>query len=281
MTLHVSSTVVLIIRRSKLYYTASGIITLCRWPSGASVETVYQNLCWTVTVAQLNLLGCDNRFVYCLVICADFYKTVSIELGSPRIDDAISISTFCSYPIRPSYTLKILLITGGLVKGVYWDLSTVAHLLVKIEGTVTQNNYHNCIHEFRCRFLSLIICFSLNRRSRLSACAMIAIYICHYGRHEQDACHNLRTYRSPFFSCLSVTVTESSRSSYRKPPKRRAVVHFIFVVLCHEDTRLRYVRHKRESWGVAGWFLHINMWLIVMFVTNYNPKLVAFCMKFS
>jgi len=25
---------VLIIRRSKLYYTASGITTLCRWPSG-------------------------------------------------------------------------------------------------------------------------------------------------------------------------------------------------------------------------------------------------------
>ena len=35
MPLHVSSTVVLIIRRSKLYYTASGIVTLCRWPSGA------------------------------------------------------------------------------------------------------------------------------------------------------------------------------------------------------------------------------------------------------
>jgi len=26
---------VLIVRRSKLYYTASGIITLCRWPSRA------------------------------------------------------------------------------------------------------------------------------------------------------------------------------------------------------------------------------------------------------
>ena len=68
MPLHVSSTVVLIIRRSKLYYTASGIITpiggrpvrrlredsyhqeikivlysiwyhhTCRWPSGAQVE---------------------------------------------------------------------------------------------------------------------------------------------------------------------------------------------------------------------------------------------------
>jgi len=27
-----------IVRRSKLYYRASGIITLCRWPSGAQVE---------------------------------------------------------------------------------------------------------------------------------------------------------------------------------------------------------------------------------------------------
>ena len=30
---------VLIIRRSKLYYTASDIVTLCRWPSGAQVES--------------------------------------------------------------------------------------------------------------------------------------------------------------------------------------------------------------------------------------------------
>jgi len=29
---------VLIIRRSELYYTASGIVTICRWPSGAQVE---------------------------------------------------------------------------------------------------------------------------------------------------------------------------------------------------------------------------------------------------
>ena len=34
--LHVSSTIVPIIRRSKLYHTASGIITVCRWPSNAS-----------------------------------------------------------------------------------------------------------------------------------------------------------------------------------------------------------------------------------------------------
>jgi len=38
MSLYVSSTVVLIIR-SKLYYTTSGIITLCRWPSGAQIES--------------------------------------------------------------------------------------------------------------------------------------------------------------------------------------------------------------------------------------------------
>jgi len=37
---------VLIIRRSKLYYTASGIVTLCRWPSGAQVEKESSlNLC--------------------------------------------------------------------------------------------------------------------------------------------------------------------------------------------------------------------------------------------
>jgi hypothetical protein len=35
MPLHVSSTVVFIIRRSKLYYTASGIVTLSRWQSRA------------------------------------------------------------------------------------------------------------------------------------------------------------------------------------------------------------------------------------------------------
>ena len=38
MPLHVSSTVVLIIRRSRLYYTACGIVTIYRWPFGAQVE---------------------------------------------------------------------------------------------------------------------------------------------------------------------------------------------------------------------------------------------------
>ena len=38
MPLHVSSTIVLIMR-SKLYYTASGIVTLCRWQSGAQVKS--------------------------------------------------------------------------------------------------------------------------------------------------------------------------------------------------------------------------------------------------
>ena len=34
---------VLIIRRAKLYYTASCIITLCRWPSGAQDERELQS----------------------------------------------------------------------------------------------------------------------------------------------------------------------------------------------------------------------------------------------
>jgi hypothetical protein len=44
--LQVSSTVVFIIRRSNFINTASGIVTLCRWPSGAQVETgISLNLC--------------------------------------------------------------------------------------------------------------------------------------------------------------------------------------------------------------------------------------------
>jgi len=42
--LHVSSTTVFIIRRSKLYYTASGIVTHCRWPSGAQVGRVLSQI---------------------------------------------------------------------------------------------------------------------------------------------------------------------------------------------------------------------------------------------
>ena len=38
MTLHVSNTVMLIIRKSKLYYIAAGIITSCRLLSGVQVE---------------------------------------------------------------------------------------------------------------------------------------------------------------------------------------------------------------------------------------------------
>jgi len=43
---------VLIIRRSKLYYTASGIITLCRWPSGVQVEG--GNMRLILVINQLN-----------------------------------------------------------------------------------------------------------------------------------------------------------------------------------------------------------------------------------
>ena len=55
MPLHVSSAVVLIIRRSKLYYTASGIVTLCRWPSGAQVERgpVHRTATYRVCLYQM------------------------------------------------------------------------------------------------------------------------------------------------------------------------------------------------------------------------------------
>ena len=40
MPLHVSSTVVLIIKRSKLYYSASGIVTLKK-VNGLNINTIY------------------------------------------------------------------------------------------------------------------------------------------------------------------------------------------------------------------------------------------------
>jgi len=54
MPLHVSSTVVLIIRTSKLYYTVSGIITLCRWPSGAQIlsELVHRTATCSVMITD-------------------------------------------------------------------------------------------------------------------------------------------------------------------------------------------------------------------------------------
>ena len=63
---HVLTTTVLIIRRSKLYYTASGITTLCRWPSSARVERVLsQPVHWTATYSlrenQSSLNRCTGR----------------------------------------------------------------------------------------------------------------------------------------------------------------------------------------------------------------------------
>jgi hypothetical protein len=43
-SLLVSSNVVLIIRRSNCSNTASGIVTLCRWPSGMQVEQFILNI---------------------------------------------------------------------------------------------------------------------------------------------------------------------------------------------------------------------------------------------
>jgi len=62
--LHVSSTAVLITRRSKLYYTASGIITICRWPSGAQVERVlsqpvHRTATYSVTIPDAVLNNFD------------------------------------------------------------------------------------------------------------------------------------------------------------------------------------------------------------------------------
>ena len=56
---------VLIVRRSKLYYTASGIVTLCRWPSGAQVERrlFSQPAYWTATYRSDDTRCCIIQFL--------------------------------------------------------------------------------------------------------------------------------------------------------------------------------------------------------------------------
>jgi len=67
MPVHVSSTVVLIIRRSKLYYTASGIVTLCRWPSGAQVERGLQSCLYMFRALLCSSSGGHNCIIQHLV----------------------------------------------------------------------------------------------------------------------------------------------------------------------------------------------------------------------
>jgi len=67
MPLHVSSTVVLIIRRSKLYYTASGIVTLCRWPSREQVETGQQSCLYMFRALLCSSSGGQNCIIQHLV----------------------------------------------------------------------------------------------------------------------------------------------------------------------------------------------------------------------
>ena len=63
--LHVSSNVVLIIRRLNCIDAASGIVTLCKWPSGMQVESCSLSTCildgkvQTVTIPDAVLIKFD------------------------------------------------------------------------------------------------------------------------------------------------------------------------------------------------------------------------------
>ena len=54
--LHVPSIVVLIIRRSACFNTASGMVTVCRWPSGAPVGHLQRMTIPDAVLIQSDLL---------------------------------------------------------------------------------------------------------------------------------------------------------------------------------------------------------------------------------
>ena len=69
MPLHVSSTIVLIVRRSKLYYTTSGITTHCRWQSGAQVERVLCTGRCTVLSQPVGIIPGVEEEEVCKYVC--------------------------------------------------------------------------------------------------------------------------------------------------------------------------------------------------------------------
>ena len=60
---------VLIVRRAKLYYAVSGIITHCRWPSGENIFLYFANRASQyiyLNINQLDALNFYNKFISCL-----------------------------------------------------------------------------------------------------------------------------------------------------------------------------------------------------------------------
>ena len=87
----------LIIRRSEFYYTASGIITLCRWSSGAQV-------------GQLRRLYRDVRSAKHQNILKLFYTKIVIFATSL----GLFVSLYCFFAVRPWHMFVTYL---GVKKG--------------------------------------------------------------------------------------------------------------------------------------------------------------------
>ena len=72
MPVHVSSTMCSSSGGKKLYYTASGIITLCRWPSGAQVE---RGLCTGRPPTECDDTRCCIIQFYLLMMSTTVFET--------------------------------------------------------------------------------------------------------------------------------------------------------------------------------------------------------------
>ena len=70
---------VLIIRRSKFYYTASGIITLCRWPSRAQHYILYCIILYYIILYYI-ILRCISLCYIALHYIILYYYNITVTL---------------------------------------------------------------------------------------------------------------------------------------------------------------------------------------------------------
>ena len=78
MSLHVSSTIVLIIRRSKLYYKASGIVTLKQMSGLKLLKKQFCKYDHIVLKFMYEFFGCD----YCILLTINMLCHVEVMLSS-------------------------------------------------------------------------------------------------------------------------------------------------------------------------------------------------------
>ena len=133
MTLHVSSTVVLIIRGSKLYYTASGIVTLCRQHNSCFIISLFhastcfehyvliirwQKLYYTASGIVTPCRCTNSCFIMSLLYASTCFEHIVVHCTHSNVICNAGLLTAVSQPALhiPVYSEKRLMMDTGTAR---------------------------------------------------------------------------------------------------------------------------------------------------------------------